>query len=63
MEEETLKVCSVCGSADLYYEKGGMIGFVYHCKNCGHISSFIVEADEGMVQAIRAEYAKKKGSE
>jgi uncharacterized Zn finger protein len=63
MEEETTKICPICGSADLYYEAGGSIGFVYHCKNCGHVSSFVVDANTEMAQTIRAEYAKKEGTE
>jgi len=59
MKEKTTKVCPICGSAKLYYEVGGKIGFVYHCKNCGYIGSFIIEANEEMVQALKDEYAKK----
>jgi len=51
MKEKTTKVCPICGSAKLYYEVGGKIGFVYHCKNCGYIGSFIIEANEEMVKA------------
>lgn len=58
MEEKTAKVCPICGSSELYYEVGGQLGFVYHCKNCGHVSSFVVEANEEMVQAIKDEYTK-----
>jgi RNA polymerase subunit RPABC4/transcription elongation factor Spt4 len=60
MKEKTTKVCPICGSAKLYYEVGGKIGFVYHCKNCDYVGSLIVEANEEMVQALKDEYAKKK---
>ena len=60
MKEKTTKVCPICGGPKLYYEVGGKIGFVYHCKNCGYIGSFIIEANEEMVQALKDEYAKKK---
>jgi uncharacterized Zn finger protein len=63
MKEKTTKVCPICGSAKLYYEVGGKIGFVYHCKNCGYVGSLIVEANEKMVQALKDEYAKKQGDE
>ena len=63
MKEKTTKVCPICGSAKLYYEVGGKIGFVYHCKNCGYIGSFIIEANEEMAQALKDEYAKKQGDE
>jgi transposase-like protein len=63
MKEKTTKVCPICGSAKLYYEVGGKIGFVYHCKNCSYIGSFIVEANEEMIHAIKDEYNNKKGDE
>jgi hypothetical protein len=44
--EKTLEVCPVCGSSDLYYEAGGYIGKIYHCKNCDYVGALIVEADE-----------------
>jgi len=59
MKEKTTKVCPICGSAKLYYEVGGKIGFVYHCKNCGYVGSLIVEANEEMVQVLKDEYTKK----
>lgn len=58
-DEETMQVCPVCGSIDLYYEAGGVEG-LYHCKNCGYIGSFIVEANEEMARLIREEYENKE---
>ena len=60
MKEKTTKVCPICGSAKLYYEVGGKIGFVYHCKNCGYIGSFIIEANEEMVQALKNLFLERK---
>jgi RNA polymerase subunit RPABC4/transcription elongation factor Spt4 len=60
MKEKTTKVCPICGSAKLYYEVGGKIGFVYHCKNCDYIGSFIVEANEEMVQALKNLFLERK---
>ncbi len=53
--EETIQVCPVCGSTDLYYEAGGVEG-LYHCKYCGYIGSFVVDANEEMARLIRKEY-------
>ena len=58
--EKILEVCPVCGSGDLYYEVGGYIGKIYHCKNCDYVGALIVEADEEMVRAIREEYEQKR---
>jgi predicted RNA-binding Zn-ribbon protein involved in translation (DUF1610 family) len=55
-----VKVCPVCGSSRLYYEAGGYMGKVYHCKDCGYIGAFIVEANEEMIEAIKEEYERKK---
>jgi len=60
MKEKTTKVCPICGSAKLYYEVGGKIGFVYHCKNCGYIGSLIVEANEEMAQALKNLFLERK---
>jgi len=60
MKEKTTKVCPICGSAKLYYEVGGKIGFVYHCKNCGYVGSLIVEANEEMVQALKNLFLERK---
>ncbi len=54
-EGETMQVCPVCGSTDLYYEAGGVEG-LYHCKYCGYIGSFVVDANEEMARLIRKEY-------
>jgi rubredoxin len=56
--EDAVQVCPVCGSIDLYYEAGGVEG-LYHCKHCGYIGSFIVEANEEMARLIRKEYDNK----
>jgi len=60
MKEKTTKVCPICGSAKLYYEVGGKIGFVYHCKNCDYIGSLIVEANEEMAQALKNLFLERK---
>ena len=58
--EKTLEVCPVCGNSDLYYEAGGYIGKIYHCKNCDYVGALIVEADEEMAKTIREEHEMKK---
>jgi len=63
-EKKMVEVCPVCGSSELYYETGGAIGKVYHCKDCNYIGALVVEADEEMVEAIKEEYGRgKKGRE
>ena len=63
-EKKMVEVCPVCGSCELYYETGGAIGKVYHCKDCNYIGALVVEADEEMVDAIKEEYGRgKKGRE
>ncbi|WP_407355869.1 hypothetical protein [Methanolobus sp. WCC5] len=55
--EELIEVCPVCGSPDLYYEAGGIEG-LYHCKDCGYIGAFVIEANRKMRQLIRDEYER-----
>lgn len=54
------EVCPVCGSSELYYETGGSVGKVYHCKDCNYIGPLIVEADDAMIEAIKEDYERKK---
>lgn len=53
--EELIQVCPVCGSPDLYYEAGGVEG-MYHCKNCGYIGAFVIDANKEMMELIQKEY-------
>ena len=57
-EEELIEVCPVCGSSDLYYETGGIEG-LYHCKYCGYIGGFVIDANKKMITLIRDEYERK----
>ena len=62
-KERMVEVCPVCGSSELYYETGGAIGKVYHCKDCGYIGALVVEADEEMVEAIKEGYGRERKEE
>ncbi len=53
--EELIQVCPICGSPELYYEAGGVEG-LYHCKNCGYIGAFVIDANEEMMELIQKEY-------
>jgi uncharacterized Zn finger protein len=61
--EKIIEVCPICGSSDLYYEAGGYVGKVYHCKNCGYIGPLVVEADQEMIDAIKGEYEHSRNEE
>ncbi|MGD9778205.1 hypothetical protein [Methanomethylovorans sp.] len=54
-EEELIEVCPICGSPELYYEAGGVEG-LYHCKHCGYIGAFVIDANKEMMELIRKEY-------
>ncbi len=58
-DEELTEVCPVCGSPDLYYEAGGTEG-LYHCKYCGYIGAFVIDANQKMMKLIRDEYESKE---
>jgi len=42
---KTVLKCPMCGSTDLYFESGGIAGYVYHCKNCDYIGAFVIEEE------------------
>ena len=60
-KKEMVEVCPVCGSSELYYEAGGSVGKVYHCKDCNYIGALVIEADDEMIEAIKEEYERVKG--
>ena len=37
--------CPQCGSDDLYFESGFITGYVYHCRNCDYVGSFVIEKE------------------
>lgn len=55
-------ICPKCGGTDLYIEVGGILGDVYHCKKCHYISSFIIEAEDDMVDKIKESLKTEDGS-
>ncbi len=57
-DEDMIEVCPVCGSPELYYEAGGIEG-LYHCKYCGYIGAFVIDANLKMMKLIRDEYESK----
>ncbi|OPY20908.1 MAG: hypothetical protein A4E23_01024 [Methanomethylovorans sp. PtaU1.Bin073] len=54
-DEKLIEVCPVCGSPELYFEAGGVEG-LYHCKRCGYIGAFVIDANEEMMELIQKEY-------
>jgi len=60
VSKKMIEVCPVCGRSELYYETGGYVGKVYHCKDCGYMGALVVEADEEMIKAIKEGYKRKK---
>jgi predicted RNA-binding Zn-ribbon protein involved in translation (DUF1610 family) len=58
-EKKMVDVCPVCGSSELYYETGGYVGKVYHCKDCNYVGALVVEADDEMIEAIKEEYKRE----
>ena len=37
--------CPQCGSDDLYFESGFITGYVYHCRNCDYVGSFVIKKE------------------
>lgn len=53
---ECVKICPVCGSTELYYELGGYMGYIYHCKKCGYTGAFVLEANEKLRRELERKY-------
>jgi transposase-like protein len=51
-----VKICPVCASSELYYELGGYMGYIYHCKKCGYSGPFVIEANEKLREELKKEY-------
>jgi hypothetical protein len=41
----TTTICPDCGSSEMYYEAGLITGYVYHCKRCDNVGSFVLEKE------------------
>ncbi|MDG6224245.1 MAG: hypothetical protein QCI82_01895 [Candidatus Thermoplasmatota archaeon] len=39
------KICPHCSSTEMYYEAGFLTGYVYHCKRCDYVGSFVIEKE------------------
>jgi len=61
--EKLIEVCPICGNADLYYEVRGYTGTVYHCKECGYIGAFVIEANKEMIEKIQENYKREREKE
>ena len=51
----TVLCCPNCGHTGLYYETGMKLGPIYHCKRCGYIGTFVIEANKCLRQTIQKE--------
>jgi len=47
----------------VYYEVGGYAGAVYHCKECGYVGAFVIEANEEMIEKIKERYKRERKRE
>jgi predicted RNA-binding Zn-ribbon protein involved in translation (DUF1610 family) len=51
-EDDMYLCCPNCGYTGLYYETGMKLGPIYHCKRCGYIGTFVIEANQEMRKTI-----------
>jgi DNA-directed RNA polymerase subunit M/transcription elongation factor TFIIS len=53
--------CPECNSTDLYYEIGGITGFIYHCKRCNYMGPLVIEEefDEDELRSMVEESEKE----
>ncbi len=48
--------CPECGSADVVYEAGMMLGQKYRCQKCGYIGSFVLEKEIEVEEGVSGEH-------
>jgi transposase-like protein len=48
--------CPECGSADVVYEAGMMLGQKYRCQKCGYIGSFVLEKEIDVEKGVSGEH-------
>jgi len=41
-------------------ETGGYVGKVSNCKDCNYVDVMVVEADDAMIEAIRADCERER---
>ena len=61
-EEHTLEVCPVCGRSELYFEVGGYIGKIYHCKHCGYIGPVVLLVSQETGESLQKRYDQEHPS-
>lgn len=54
-DEEYVTVCPQCLSPRVSYETGHLPGQKYRCKDCGNVTSFIIEAPPEEIEGIARE--------
>ena len=59
LEDDMYLCCPNCGYTELYYETGMKLGPIYHCKRCGYIGTFVIEANQEMRETIEKGMTKK----
>lgn len=63
-DEDYVTVCPQCLSPRVSYETGHFPGQKYRCKDCGNVTSFIIEAPPEELEDLardRAEDAAREG--
>lgn len=54
-EGSMILCCPECQSTEVYEVAGGYVGQVYRCKKCGYRGSFVLEIDEGELEALKGD--------
>lgn len=51
-------MCPKCGSTDIFWSTGGIIGYVYTCQDCSYTGPFIIEVNPEDVESFQKEIRK-----
>ncbi|MEM0158298.1 MAG: hypothetical protein QXV22_04485 [Thermoplasmataceae archaeon] len=61
-----VKLCPHCGSRDITWIIGGIMGYIYTCQQCGYQGPFVVEVEpqdaDKFSEEIRRSYGDERSS-
>ncbi len=56
-----VRICPTCGSTNIYWVAGGLIGAIYKCNDCGYEGTFVLEVKPSDLQRFQKELNSESG--
>lgn len=58
-----VKMCPKCGSLNVHWIIGGIMGYIYTCQDCMYSGPFILEVDESDAENFQREIRNSRDME